>query len=545
MSKLNWSICCKMAQEEPGKEHTILQSQETIADNPTYYTYVYGTNPPPDVKGRVMCTGRNKDGELTVTKMRANAHQLIFGASGSCKTQGPVLSELANMDGRTSYIVFDTKGEVTPLVYGLAVEKYGVNNVFIANFKDPAHSMIRLNPFVPLGDLWLSSEYTHPKRRQEIRDDIVSQVLKYVERAMPVKNRSEPSWETIPRECNAGGLLALFEDLTLTPDQEKKNRRPKTLPHQINFNTVSRISNTFLTGTSSMFYDHGFFSKRDSESPAYKAAKPLVNNASNTRLNYLAFQRDQLNQFESPKIKAMSKNNTFDFLLMGKTPTVLFIIYDQSDTQSREYINFIVSCALESLLNEGNKIPGGLPVPVVTLIDEFPTLKANPVYKELLASSRGCNIYLSLVLQSLSQLKSLYPEDWSSMINNCSLQIFLGTNDVDTAMDFSKKLGQTTIPEPKAFLQGHYESQTVPVVTHDQLMHRMKPGECYLCIDRQMPVHGTFELFYKTKEYHTHPRAHLDKFKPIKPEDNLTEYSVSWLYRDDDEDDDFDIDALF
>ena len=124
------------------------------------------------------------------------------------------------------------------------------------------------------------------------------------------------------------------------------------------------------------------------------------------------------------------------------------------------------------------------------------------------------------------------------MVNNCALQTFLGTNDFETAKEFSVKLGQTTVPNPQAFLEGHYDSQTVNVVTSDKLMHRMSYGETFLCIDRQMPIHGSFCLHYQTEEYHVDPRKEIDSFVPINDESKLIEYDASFLYKDDDDDDD-------
>ena len=129
MRNNDWNLFCKIAGEEPYKEHTILQTPDKLGDNPAYYSSVYGSEVPGDVKGRVICTSRDEEDRLIVTKMRANTHQMVYGASGSCKTQGAVLGELANIDGRTSYIVFDTKAEVTPLVYSKAVKLYGKEKV--------------------------------------------------------------------------------------------------------------------------------------------------------------------------------------------------------------------------------------------------------------------------------------------------------------------------------------------------------------------------------------------------------------------------------
>ena len=536
MRNNDWTLFCKIAGEEPYKEHTVLQTPETITDNPAYYSYIYGETIPTNVNGRVLCTSRNDKSELIITKMRANVHQMIYGASGSCKTQGAVLGELSNMDGRTSYIVFDTKAEVTPLVYSSAAKKYGADNVMVANFMQPAHSMVRLNPFVPLANMWLSAEKADANSKKAIRDHITTEIRKFIDCAFEVKSQKDPTWEETAKDFIFSMVLGLFEDLTLTAIQEKKFKRPKTKPHQINFETVAKIFNSF--SWERRFDDHGFLSKRDPSSGAFKFSKSIRDNAQTTRANYMGFVQKYLIQVSDPKIVEMSKTNTFDIISMANTPKVLFVIYDQSDVAVRDWVNVVVSYSMQSLLAHSHQTSCPLKVPVVAVIDEFPTLRPNTIYPTILETGRGSNLFLTLVVQSLSQLKSRYPEDHVSMVNNCALQTFLGTNDFETARAFSVKLGQTTVPDPQAFLQGHYASQTVNVVTSDKLMHRMTYGETFLCVDRQMPIHGSFCLHYRTKEYHTDKPTDINTFQPLKTKERLVEYDASLFYKDDDDDDD-------
>ena len=533
MRNNDWNLFCKIAGEEPYKEHTILQTPETLWDNPAYYSYVYGEEVPSDVKGRVICTSRDEEDRLIITKMRANTHQMVYGASGSCKTQGAVLGELANLDGRTSYIVFDTKAEVTPLVYSRAVKLYGKENVIVANFMQPEYSMVRLNPLAPIAREWLDAEKMKEEEKKKVRGKLITEVRKFIDCAFEVKTQKDPTWEETAKDFVYSLILGLLEDMTLTSAEEKSFKRKKTMPHQVNFATAAKIFNTFVWDRTS-YNDNGFLSKRAPESLAYQCSKVVRDNAGNTRANYLGFVQKYLNPFTDPKIAEMCKDNNFDVIELGETPKVLFLIYDQSDIAVREWVNVVVAYSMQALLAHSHKNSSGLKVPVVAVIDEFPTLRPNSIYPTILETGRGCNIFLSLVVQSLVQLKSRYPDDYVSMVNNCALQTFLGTNDFETAREFSHRLGQTTVPDPQAFLHGRYASQTVNVVTCDKLMHRMNYGETFLCIDRQMPIHGNFCLHYKTVEYHKYPRVEINNFSPPASEKKLEEYDSKCLYESSD-----------
>ena len=52
---------------------------------------------------------------------------------------------------------------------------------------------------------------------------------------------------------------------------------------------------------------------------------------------------------------------------------------------------------------------------------------------------------LCIVLQGLSQLKAIYEKTWESIIGNCSIFTFLGTNDQDSREYVSKKLGTSRL----------------------------------------------------------------------------------------------------
>lgn len=90
---------------------------------------------------------------------------------------------------------------------------------------------------------------------------------------------------------------------------------------------------------------------------------------------------------------------------------------------------------------------GGLCLPfnVRMLLDEFANIGEIPRFTNLLATMRKYNISAACVLQSLSQIKKMYKDDWGSIIGNCDALLFLGCGEYETQEYISKKLGKTTI----------------------------------------------------------------------------------------------------
>jgi type IV secretion system protein VirD4 len=78
-------------------------------------------------------------------------------------------------------------------------------------------------------------------------------------------------------------------------------------------------------------------------------------------------------------------------------------------------------------------------------MDEFANCGTIPSFNETLAVVRSHNIRICIVLQGLSQLKAIYEKTWESILGNCSIFTFLGTNDVDSNKYVSERLGKTTV----------------------------------------------------------------------------------------------------
>lgn len=534
----DWQLFCEIARSEPNKEHTELLSVEQAAASPLYVTYKYGTQPPAEARGCTLMTFRNKDGELMVTKTKQRTHQMVVAASGAGKTQGCILNEALNMDGKTSYIFTDPKGEVTARAYSYAVQKYGKENVIIVNYMQPQYSHVKINPLAALARKWLKAESEPESVKRLLRDMIATEIAKFLDVTCVVKSVKDPTWEETARNFIFAIIMGLFEDLTLTPEEEKRTKRSRTYPEQITFTTVSRIFYSF--DWDRKLDDNGFLSARNPESRAYQNSKSIINNAPNTRANYMQFVENYLRPLTEPKIRIMCEDDTFDIESMAKTPKVLFLIYDLSDINVREWVNNIIANSLQSLLAYSHRTAKPFDVPVVFVCDEFPTLKPHKIYPTLLETGRGSNLFMLVSVQSISQVQARYPEDYTSMLENCGVRMFLGTNDTETARHFIANMGKTTVPSATAFLAGRYSSELIDVVSVDALMHRMQNGESYICIDRNMPIHGNFELYYRTDEYARYPITPNNSHGALFEREPVPEFDAPWLHKKDGDDDDDD-----
>lgn len=68
-----------------------------------------------------------------------------------------------------------------------------------------------------------------------------------------------------------------------------------------------------------------------------------------------------------------------------------------------------------------------------------------PDFPSKLSTMRKYNISATIVLQDLSQIQSMYKDEWRTIMANCDSTVFLGNSEPETLKYFSEKLGNMTI----------------------------------------------------------------------------------------------------
>ena len=84
------------------------------------------------------------------------------------------------------------------------------------------------------------------------------------------------------------------------------------------------------------------------------------------------------------------------------------------------------------------------PVPyhVRLLLDEFSNIGQIPKFDKLIATIRSREISASIILQSQSQLKTIYKDAAETITGNCDTVLFLGGKESSTLKEISETLGK-------------------------------------------------------------------------------------------------------
>ena len=105
-------------------------------------------------------------------------------------------------------------------------------------------------------------------------------------------------------------------------------------------------------------------------------------------------------------------------------------------------VNLFYTQALQYLMDAADRQPDSrLPIPVRLLLDDFSTNTVIPDFDKIASVIRFREIYVTLVIQSLSQLEGLYGHAKAqTIINSCDHCLYLGGTDIRTARYFAEKL---------------------------------------------------------------------------------------------------------
>ena len=192
---------------------------------------------------------------------------------------------------------------------------------------------------------------------------------------------------------------------------------------------------------------------------------------------------------------------------IGDKKTALFLIMSDTDTT----FNFILAMVQSQLINllcdrADDKYGGRLPVHVRLILDEFANIGQIPNFDKLIATIRSREISASIILQSQSQLKSIYKDAADIISDNCDCTLFLSGRGKN-AKEISDALGRETIDsyntsENRGSQTSHglnYQKLGKELMSQDEIAV-MDGGKCIL------QVRGVRPFFSEKYDITRHPQ---------------------------------------
>ena len=128
----------------------------------------------------------------------------------------------------------------------------------------------------------------------------------------------------------------------------------------------------------------------------------------------------RLAPFDIAELRELTSYDEMELDMLGDQRTAMFVIISDTD----DTFNFIIAIMYTQLFNllcdRADDVHGGrLPYHVRLLLDEFANIGQIPKFDKLIATIRSREISASIILQSQSQLKTIYKDAAETILGNC------------------------------------------------------------------------------------------------------------------------------
>ncbi len=451
-----------------------------------------------------------KDNYLTTDNKFINKNVLIIGGAGSRKSRGYIMPNMMQMLG--SYVVTDPKGENFDTAAGFLQQNgYEVRCINLVN----PECSDSYNPLWHIGG--------------SLDVDIISDAL--IKGTSKGSTNEDPFWPQAERALLNSCIYYLLSEC---PKEEQ---------------SFASCLAMVRAGENFEWMDDVFM-RLPFEHMARKSYETFRLAVDKTRAGVLVGLATRLNVFDTPEISSITGTSSIDIDAMGSKKMATFVITPDSHSAFNFISTIFFGQVLQRLYykaDENSAIrPDGkctLDIPVFFLLDEFANVGQIPDFNQKLSTSRSRNINISIVLQSIDQLKDLYKDIYENIMANCDTHLFLGSQATATCEYISKTLGETTINKKQVSVSGKMGGIVLAQSPDSKSISDQSMGRSLMTIDelKRLPLDTSIVMVkglrpIKAKKYDIsmHPKsAEIGKFKLNHTDPSLNhrgEYRIVYPY---------------
>ena len=440
-------------------------------------------------------TSRPKD-----PKTARNKNILVIGGSGSGKTRFFVKPSLLQM--HSSYVVTDPKGQLlreTGKLLAHGGPKRDENGKPVRD----KHGKVVYEPYriKVLNTINFSKSMKYnPLAYVRSEKDILKLVNVIIANT---KGDGEKSSEDFWIKAERLLYCALIGYIWYEAEPEEKNFI--TLLELINACEAREDDETYKSPVDILFDE---LAQAQPEHFAVKQYVKFKMAAGKTLKSILVSCGARLSPFDIKELRDIMTEDELELDTMGDRKTALFLIMSDTDTTFNFVIAMLQSQLFNLLCDKADDLYNGrLPVHVRCLLDEFANIGQIPNFDKLIATIRSREISASIILQSQSQLKTIYKDAADTIVGNCDVTLFLGGKEKSTLKEISELLGKETIDslsqsENRGAQTSHglsYQKLGKELMTQDEIAV-MDGGKCIL------QLRGVRPFFSDKYDLTKHPR---------------------------------------
>lgn len=405
-----------------------------------------------DIKDLKGTDGLHISKKHILTEKQCNGHTVIIAPTRAGKSTSIFIPNLLENNLRGSIIVPDPKGELFKLTskYQQSIGRK------VIQYK-PLENKIQYNPL--------------KECRNELEVKQLGQNL-LINGALAFELSTGKKAQGIEWLLMASSLLNATL-LHLYPNGTIQNAVELILSHD-----NDELDQIFMNGKKSVLRQYMVF-KTSLESPKTMAS------IKNTLASYLQLFLDDL----------AINYSSFNFNKFREEETIIYITYPENKSI---YLSPLMACiysqAIDHLIDDYKEDS----FPVWILGDEFCNLGQWSNFNTNMATAGSRHINFVLCLQSTTQLKQIYGENYLSILNNCNNKILLpGISDINTLNWIAELCGLEEIN----ILQDNKNVKTKKQLFDISEVRRIETGKELILITNRQPILDEQNIYYNQEKY--------------------------------------------
>ena len=382
---------------------------------------------------------------------RETPHYVYLGSTGSGKSVTAVIPEcsfIATSKNKRSVFITDPKGEI----FNTTSEMFKKNgyNVLTLDFRHPelSNHFNILEPIIKEYEKHIEYERMCNDTKNE-KDKLEYNNLSmshYAETNRLITSLSimvmqektkqqDPFWNNSAKNLLEGIIGFFLEEY----------KAGKIKREQITMTSIRKFQNSSMQEKNFNKFKL-YIDKKEYGNKSKDSLTSILSASENTYKSITAVFGEKMSLFDDINVANVTSNSDFDFDILGKEPTALFIIVPDEDKTYFTLVTIIVGLLYRELVKLANvQNNKKLPVQIDWILDEFANCPPLADIEAIVSVARSRGMRFHFFIQSFSQLDNVYGKDVSQIIlDNCGL-IYLKTNTQDTAEAISKRLGKKTI----------------------------------------------------------------------------------------------------
>lgn len=484
-----------------------------------------------------------KDINMYITRADQNPHFLVFGGTGSGKTDTVLIPNiLANAlsKQRPSGLVFDPKGEIYEKVAPfLRAQGYRVININLAS-STKSHSWSPFQFAIDCGlehvkyaliNSWLVG---NDQNRQEIealqtmrKSEAKTSINETSDLLIKLSDSESSVWTNTAIEILSISANALFElqikkafkkalqlekyqDYVINSSNYEERVKEvlsdveldTLIKEELKYLSVKNVANLVSTTTQeswvSFVWSQGWFDKIGS----FNATADQFRSFQMNIASGLAFLGGE--DFED-----FISQSSFNYQDLIDQHTIIFINIPASAEKRKAIATLMVQqiwafLELKSKLYEGGK----LPVPFFFYFEELANIPKIPCFMSILTLGRGMGIFAFVVVQSLKQFNAIYGNDKIDEVwGNTATKIYLLQQDAAGREYISKQYGDIEVEKEDG-------SKVIRPLVDPAKLGRIQKGECVVMMQRESPIWLNTASYNNYLFFHEWERKKLLNIEP-------------------------------